>query len=374
MAIPTASFARQDDQVAGCPPEADAVALASRLRRERLAPYLEEFLHWAMEEVDPQDVPRVVALGDRSVEIGSWERTALREARDTQDRDKDRVLSLVAEGVAVQVKLTELLHRFDHGPMPQPDELQEFLDGLITDVAVGIALQEELQRDMNQLIGFGQLADAKCLSSFRAKVVQCVSELKERIGADEFDEAERRAGRLAPERPKAESPIRPMLEEDEPVAPTWATYRDHEKEAELPPRPDPEPAEPTPVQPVEAKPRGLTTPLLLALAALLVLYGVVMLPRLKTRELPVLTLQQFSHLEMVRSITARPPSLFVVLDRQRWQAATPDERYELLQEMGRIAGEAGYNGIHARTRDGVPVGQWLKKTGVQLHRRPLDAT
>jgi hypothetical protein len=205
--------------------------------------------------------------------------------------------------------------------------------------------------------------------------VQCVSELKERIGADEIEEAERRAARLAPERGRAESAFRsPELEEDEPGVPSWATYHDREKDAELPPRRPPEPAEATPVQPVEAKPGGRIKPLLLALAALLVLYGVVMLPRLGTRKLPVLTLDQFSHLEMVRRITARPPSMFVVLDRQRWQAASPDERRELLQEMGRIAGEAGYSGIHARTRDGVPVGEWMKKTGVQLHRRPLDAT
>jgi hypothetical protein len=400
MGIPITPVAPQDDQVAGfspepderaadlepdadvnhvpatlaASPEMDAVAFASRLRREKLSPYFEEFLRWAAEEPDPQDLPRVVALEGRSVEIGSWERATLGEARETHGRNADRALSLLAEGVALQARLSELLERFDHGPMPRPSELPVFLDGLITDVAVGIALQEELQHEMNRLIGSGRLADAKHLSAFRAKVVQCVSELKERIGEDEIAEAERRAVRLSPERPSAAPSSLPELEEDDPDAPSWATYRDREDDAELPPRPSQHPAEAAPAQPVQAEPRARIRPLVLVLAALVVVYGIVNFPRLETPEFTVLTLEHFSHLETVRSVTARPPSLFVVLDRQRWQAASVDERRELLQEMGRIAGEAGYNGIHARTRDGAPVGQWMKTTGVQLHGRPLGAT
>lgn len=400
MGIPITPLASQDDQIAGCssepderaadlepdadvndapaalaaPPEVDAVAFASRLRRERLAPHFGEFLRWAAEELDPQDLPRVVALEGRSVEIGSWERTALREARETHGRNADRALSLLAEGVALQVRFGELVERFDHGPLPRPAELQTFLDALVTDVAVGIALQEELQHEMNRLIGSGRLANAKHLSAFRAKVVQCVSELKERIGEDEVEEAERRAERLSPERPSADPASLPELEEDEPDAPSWATYRDGEDDAEHPPRPSQHPAEAAPMQPVHAEPRARIRPLLLVLAALVVVYGIVNFPRLETPELTVLTLEHFSHLDVVQGITARPPSLFIVLDRRRWQAASVDERRELLQEMGRIAGDAGYNGIHARTRDGAPVGQWMKKTGVQLHRRPLGAT
>jgi len=270
MGIPITPLAPQDEKATGCSPEADAVAFASRLRRERLAPYFEEFLRWADEEPDPQDVPRVVALGGRSVEIGAWERAALRKARETPGRDEGRALSLLAEGVALQVRLSELLERFDHGPMPRPAELHAFLDSLVTDVAVGIALQEELQHEMNRLIGSGRLADAKHLSAFRAKVVQCVSELKERIGEDEVEEAERRAERLSPDRPSADSASLPELEEDEPDAPSWATYRDREDDAEPAPPPSQHPAEAAPVQPVEAEPRGRIRPLLLVLAALVV--------------------------------------------------------------------------------------------------------
>jgi hypothetical protein len=374
MANPTPSFAPQDERVADRAREADAVAFASQLRRERLAPYFEEFLRWAEEELDPKEIPRAVPLGAHSVEIGSWERTTLREAHEPEGSDEVRVPSLLAEGVALQVRLKELLHRFDHGPLPRPAQLQDFLDGLVTDLAVGIAVQEELQWDMNRLIGRGELADAKCVSAFRSKIVQCVSELKERLGPDEVEEAERRAERLSPDRPRETSTAPPALEEEQPGVPTWATYGDSEQDGEAPPEPAQEPAEAAPGEPMQAEPRGLNRPLLLLLFAVLAVYAVVMVPRLKTRELPVLTLEQFSHLEVVRGVTARPPSLFVDLDRQRWQAATPTERHEMLREMGRIAGEAGYNGIHARTRNGVPVGQWLKKTGVKLHQRPLDAT
>ena len=102
-------------------------------------------------------------------------------------------------------------------------------------------------------------------------------------------------------------------------------------------------------------------------------YGIVMVPRVTRTSIPELTLQQFSHLEAVRSITVRPPSLYVDLDGGLWQAAAPGEQYRLLEEIGRIAGEAGYSGASARTAAGGIVGQWLKNTGVRLTRRPAAA-
>jgi hypothetical protein len=110
--------------------------------------------------------------------------------------------------------------------------------------------------------------------------------------------------------------------------------------------------------------------MLYVLAGLLVFLALMTIPRLNAPEIPPeLTLKRFSHLEAVRRISARRPSLYVVLDGSAWQAATPDEKSRLLEEIGQIADQAGYNGMRARTQGAGTVGQWLKKTGVRVIQR-----
>ncbi len=71
---------------------------------------------------------------------------------------------------------------------------------------------------------------------------------------------------------------------------------------------------------------------------------------------------------------ARPPSLFVTLHPDRWRELSPAERRDLVTQIGRIANGVGYSGAHVRTDGGPSVGQWLRKTGVQLWARPAGAT
>jgi hypothetical protein len=356
----------------------DEASVATQLRREALAPHYEAFISWAREEVDPEEVPHFVTIDAHAVELGSWERAALREALDPQSGVEGRVPCSLVEGVAIQVKHFELIGRFEHGPMPPPAELPEFLESLVAVVAVGIALAQDLQEEMNRLIGRGRLAGAKSLAAFRGKILRGGSDVKERIGTREQEEAERRAESLLTVHPMSGSPapaLRLRLREEEPDSPNWATYGGREEAAETPPSRSRESVGTGTDSSVKAsKPLCLLKPLLLVLVALLVVYGIVMLSRIRSGGPPVLTLEQFSHLEGVKLTTARPPSLYVVLSGQHWQALTAAERRMLLREMGQIAEEAGYTGIHARTSDGEPVGEWMKNNGVRLISLPSGGT
>ena len=48
-------------------------------------------------------------------------------------------------------------------------------------------------------------------------------------------------------------------------------------------------------------------------------------------------------------------------------ATTANGRRALVERVGSIAGQAGYNGAQLfKLRDGSPVGRWLRKTGVRI--------
>jgi hypothetical protein len=353
-----------------------------RLRRKALSPHVQEFLLWATEERDPDEIPHFTELGGRPIELGSWERDTLKLAQTASGRRVQRPLNLLAEGIAVQVKYLQLLDCFDHGPMPTPANLPQFLESLVTDVAIGLALLDEMQWDMNQMIGRKMLAEAKCLSRFQAKVLQVLGEVKQRIGTAELEEAERRAQTLVTVElreslPDTMAPLPPeRLTEEEPDTHNWANYGAKKEESTpLPPWLSEENAETTVEAPADVEtPRNRLRPLLYVLFALIVIYGVVIFPRIGPQGPPVLNITQFSHVEAVRRIAPRPPSLFVQLNGEIWDGYTTAERRQQIEEIGRIAGAAGYNGVHARTDDGATVGQWLKKTGPRLIERAKQAS
>jgi hypothetical protein len=243
-------------------------------------------------------------------------------------------------------------------------------------VAVALALQEEFQSDLNRMIANGRLAEAKVLSRYQTKIVQALSDMKKRIGAAELEEAERRSRSLV----TVELDVRStpeQFDEAEPEALSWKTMKEKENErAEpLPPWLSEKPDAGRTRQSVEAeRARRRLRFLLYALSALIVVYGIVMFPRIKDTAPTLLSIRDFSGIEALESVVPRPPSLYVRLDTEQWQASTPEERRQMLEEMGRVAGAAGYNGVHARTGDGATVGEWLKNTGVRLFRRTSKAS
>jgi hypothetical protein len=81
---------------------------------------------------------------------------------------------------------------------------------------------------------------------------------------------------------------------------------------------------------------------------------------------PVLTMENFRHIDAVRVVSARPPSLYVDVDADSWVALRESQRRDLLDDIGSVAAGAGYNGVHARTTAGLVAGQWMKQTGSQV--------
>lgn len=369
----------------------------SAARYRALAPLIEQF---SLDDEAGRQIPATVTVAGHEVQLGRWERATLREANGrSAGAGPDDESRLVIECIAFQARLQELLQVFEHGPMPGPSDLPEFLDRLVTDVAVGLALQEELQRALNRLVLAGQQDHAKHLSSYRQRFTQGVSDLKTRVGADAAEQAEHRAETfVAPPQPvdrrrpvafpdekmeaaeaaepRAEQPAPDLLEEQ----PAWQPGGGK-------PNPDPRPeweracwdalgAEPAPPPElvVEKKKRSIVMPGLISLVVLIVVWAAFILPGIRQTLPPVLTRAEFTHLEPVREVVARPPSLYAKMDVDLWRKMEPAARQAMLEEMGVIAEAAGYNGVHVATTDGITVGEWLKQGGAKLAVVPKGAT
>jgi hypothetical protein len=104
--------------------------------------------------------------------------------------------------------------------------------------------------------------------------------------------------------------------------------------------------------------------MLLGLA--LVVWGVFVLPKLTREALPTLTLQDVAPRAEIRHVVAKPPSLFVELNGERWRALPRAARMELVEDVGRVAASAGYHGARFRLEDGRTAAQWLEQRGGTL--------
>ena len=327
----------------------------AELRHDALMPFLDQL--GAGGEIGGPEVAATIAVGGYELELGDWERSVLSKAEPGANGGSAVRTRLLAEGLAFQAKCHRLEERFEKGPMPAPHELDRFLDGLVTDAAVGLALQKELQREIDRMVCSGRLSHAKSLTGFRNKIVHFSSGLKIRIGKDAFGRAEERAECLVTPPEKTEV-LRPALLEEQAEAPTPYKAR----------------TEYAPARPVKSVSPHRTKRLFYVLCVVTAIYGAVIIPIFRTHEPPALTLTELGGIRAVQSVEARPPSLYVTMDAHDWNAMSSAERREVLQQMADIADAVDYFGIHVRTSDGAPVGEWLKKTGVRLYATTPSAT
>ncbi len=320
-------------------------------RRTALDPYLELIGERA---AAASDSATSIAVESRVIALDYWEWSALArglEQRDVESGDVESWPRRLAEGVAFQARYLTHLARLQDGAPPQPAELKAFRRELIVDVAVGIALQQELQRDVDNLVVLGRFDEAKKLTAFRHKIGQGIARLKEVIGDDGLAEAESRAATMvAPaEKIRVRDPL--ALEEPEETPTQFRWDREYADVVHLaaPPRP-----------------RSRIKLLAWALAASVAGWIVVAVATHRAAGPPPLPLAEFAHLAAIQQVDSRPPSLFVTIRDEAWRALDDAGRRSLIDEVGSIAGSRGYRGIQFRTSTGEAVARWLVKGGTRL--------
>lgn len=261
---------------------------------------------------------------------------------------------LVSEGVAFRNKCQTDIGWGPNAQQLSVEELNDFREVLIADAAMGLALLEECQQALNQLIRNGDMDTVKKLTAFRNKISQCVNELKGTIGESGFAEATSTSEEL----------ITPV---------DMAAWTGCETSASAPaPTPTPTPSinRPAPGRVVfkeESEPgSNHIKPLLMLLGLAVVVWGVFILPKLTVKTVQTLTVNDISPRSEIRHVVAKPPSLYVELSTSAWRALSDTQRLELLDDVGRTSAAAGYNGAHFTLEDGTTAGQWLKEHGSRL--------
>lgn len=271
--------------------------------------------------------------------------------------------TLVAEGVAFRNKL-----QTDLGWIPDDREMNAF-DAtdlrrlLVTDAALGIALMAETQLAVNELVLEGEVEDAKRLTAFRNKISQAVAGLKERVGREGFANAEANSEPMITPAERASWTHRKAKQTDGPPAGS------HRRPAPRASKPTAGPVtfkETTTADEAERPANSHLKPMLMLLGLLLAFWGVFILPKMRTKPLPQLTLQDVSPRTEIRHVVARPPSLYVKLDTPGWRSLSAEQRLTLVDDVGRTAAAAGYNGALFTLEDGSAAAQWFRERGSVL--------
>jgi hypothetical protein len=307
-------------------------------RTEQLAPYLD------LLRPDPgqgrPDVPPSLALDGADVPLDSWERTVLQKAAALSQEVypwSDRI----AEGLAFLAWSRGRL--CDLGSVTRDD--------VVLALAIGIAVLEDLQRDVDGLVLAGRMGLAKQLTAFRHKIVSEVTRFKEATSPEELVEAETLSRTLVP--PVTRS--RPTLVEEEPEGPVQFK---RDVRVKGPVR--------TLDRPREKSARGRVQKLAIALAVSGFAWGAFTVLRPGTLVIPEVDSTKLRSIEGVSSVLQRPPSLYVTVDDAHWGAAGADRRRELVQKLADVVSPVGYRGIHVRLVSGPSVAQWLQQSGVRL--------
>jgi len=330
----------------------------------------------------PPELPDPLRFNGLEVHLESWERNVL---LGDFVGETAVLLAHFAEGIAFRALSESRLSRLEQ-ELPKPQELDRMRAEMVEETAVGMALQQELQRDVDRLVGKGEMGDAKRLTGFRRKIDHALAQLEQRIGVQAREQAQVRSVELLTprdvgrvERKRVPPPVETGLTLEDLYALEEKFAQDI---AETPPEPsanelfeaslrEQEEGAPVAVKwDVAERPKASLSrrfQLLLALLAVCaVAYSVLFFTNREEAPPPRLGMAEFQHIPAVLDVKARPPSLFVRVKASKWSALPTEEKTQLVEELGRIAGESGYHGVQIKSSDGANVGQWLRKTGVRL--------
>lgn len=325
-------------------------------RRTALAPYLER-----LSRLDGETQPTEGDGPAPALVLGDWEQRAVRTALASAEGERQSWESLLAEGVALQEKYLAEIDQLTAEGAASPETEGQFAQQVMHTLAIGLALMTELQREVDGMILGGNVAQAKKLTAFRNKLGQLIAQIKERVGPDAVVLAQALAGEMiVPVESKKETPAKRLEEEPEdgPAQPLRLETRHRPLGRMLE---------------QEEKKRHLK-PLLIVLAVAAAAWLILILPRSFVPTLPELTQQDLAPSPAIQRVIARPPSLYLEMDRARWNKMAPHEREELVRQIGQTADDAGYSGVQLRLPDGTTLAQWSKGRGVKMIPRNRTGT
>jgi hypothetical protein len=310
---------------------------------------MEQIERWRAEHPEPPlHQGAAIALGDGRLLLEGSEVALIVEPTPPGACD-------LAEGFALLAKsaddLTKLIRVSNEG------ELYTAQAQLMLDYALGMALLGEMQKRVDGFVAAGEVAQAKALSGLRHRLSYALYEVNREIADSERKRAETLYACLTDEADVPRSREAPAS-----TASLMAGVDERPRAKRRRPR----------KRKAATERAGLTGTSLLAIAlggAAVLWLGQFVVPRALRAEPTMLDRVAFSDIDEVRSVEARPPSLFLQVDDGTWSELSEAERRAVVQRVSRKLARHDYRGALIETTQGRPVAQWLATRGISL----LDA-
>ncbi|ANM30142.1 hypothetical protein ABI59_11990 [Acidobacteria bacterium Mor1] len=376
-------------------------------RQETLRPYLDKLFSIGGKS-DGSDRPLNITIGSHSLAIDAWEREILRDILAPEETPSWQ--PLLAEGLALQTKLLSDLARYESKGDSAPEEARtRMLTELCNDATIAYALMTEMQSTIGEMVLSGRMEDAKRLTQHRNKLSQNLGRLTPVLGEPAMRTAKSTSADLVAASKEAGAAAGPVDSHEERTVQELLAM-----EEALQAQPDSRTSNPT-VAKAKAQGKGqgkgkgkgkgakvkegakaeekkakalparfgvkrkedrqssagkLIAVLAVALIAWVALQGVPMMNRV---EIPEVTIADFSGMNGVTQIMARPPSVYVQVDSYAWGQMAHKDRVTLVESIGHKIEGMGYVGAHIQGDNGRTLAQWLQKTGTTVHELPTTA-
>jgi hypothetical protein len=322
-------------------------------RTEGLKPHLEQLRAQLDAGGDPHGEIRVENSA-ATVRLTTEEASRLKSFLDqTEAHQPDAETRLLAESLALILRTKDDVSDHQTAAAIDPELEAKIRESLNLNSNIADSLAADIGSLIDQAIETGDRSSAVRLGDFRLAVRQQVALIR-RVLAGEADPEDKPED---PDSPLAEVPAvagQPSEEEtDEQFEKSKRRYaklkRTREKEH-------------------RTREQMKRIKILVAFLAIAVSFGAValvvqLIPALNPPEIKILSVNDFTHVPMVLSVEAKPPSLFVRIDGPHWRRITKERRMEIIRKVGRVAADADYNGARFRDENGDLVGEFIRGVG-----------
>jgi len=341
----------------------------ARIRRRRyLGSYFEALAAFARNSAD-KGRPEPIPVGSHPISVEQWEWDALTEW--ARSRREEGWQFLLVEGLALEARCASDMQRASGGGAATAQGWESVYADLHFDAILGFRMMAEVQHAVERMVLRGRIVEAKRLTQFRQRIAATVNATGSFLGEARLREAEAMASVVA----DAPEPAAGTQEVNDP-APTGTELKalleleeKLQKNAEIVEAQTADSGAPWAVATAEPERRlwPMRTVFAPVLAALVFVWlALVAWPALTREDLRAVTMADFEDTPAVRSVVARPPSLFVAVDDEKWRALSDEERRTVVERIARVIEPLGYTGAHFAGGGGGFLAQWLRRGGARL--------
>lgn len=291
------------------------------------------------------------AIKQYTVEVTAWERSQLEPVLGGETLSPNSYLYRMLEGVAVQAKALKDLQEIEAAQEWTDEQRSTARRNLAFLFALALAIQEELDRTVEEVVAGGRRALGKNLSEFTQRMAQKLQPVRDGLTEEEIRSAEETARSLFSGACETEATGPVPGQPERPAKPEPAPGETVEEKR---PRPEPKKSK------IQAN-RGLIIAGVLTFVLVFVaIFLAIYLDLFASKDIS----EGLRFVQGVRNYSGQVPNLTVTLDPDQWKSYDRGQRTMRLLEIKAAAEKGDYTQAEIRTPDGKVVARWTKENGL----------